>query len=307
MKQFTTFFLVLFCFFNLNAQNNNTVNSLIGDESYLLKYGVRPDNGVDEKTRIQTHLLYIEQFLRQQNTSCLSAIQQNNRNKMLEYLHAYCLAGAFPSNYDHPYKRLPCFIDKTGNICAVGYLIERSVGRDVTKKINSLYQYQYLLAINDSVIDKWIMQSGLTKHECAMIQPTYDYKFRGEPNPDVKPLTKTDSAEFVYESIMVDTAAKFICEAGKDPNVEWNSFILKNIVYPQIALESEIQGNVFISCVVKKDGSLSNIKIRHSQAPVLNVEALRIASLPSKWTPAYKNGNPVNSTLLFPIRFRFFQ
>jgi len=58
-------------------------------------------------------------------------------------------------------------------ICAVGYLIEKTAGRHVAEEINSKFKYDYLLAMNDETVDNWIMTSGLTKEECAMIQPTY--------------------------------------------------------------------------------------------------------------------------------------
>jgi hypothetical protein len=70
-------------------------------------------------------------------------------------------------------ERKPCFIDKTGNICAVGYLIEMTVGRAVSEKINAKYQYDYVMNMNEEFIDSWMHEYGLTKLECAMIQPTY--------------------------------------------------------------------------------------------------------------------------------------
>jgi hypothetical protein len=67
----------------------------------------------------------------------------------------------------------PCFIDKDNNICAVGYLIEQTIDRDVANKINSRHKYDYVLAMNDKRVDNWILTSGLTKKEFAMIQPAY--------------------------------------------------------------------------------------------------------------------------------------
>ena len=88
-------------------------------------------------------------------------------------LNEYWTAGIFPKNYDYPDQRIPCFIDKDGNICAVGYLIEQTAGRQIAEEINSKYKYEYILAMNDPTIESWIHANGLTKEECAMIQPTY--------------------------------------------------------------------------------------------------------------------------------------
>jgi hypothetical protein len=79
----------------------------------------------------------------------------------------------FPKNYDYAAQRKPCFIDKDGTICAVGYLVEQTTSRKVADDINSKHKYDEVLAMNDQVVDNWVLTSGLTKEECAMIQPTY--------------------------------------------------------------------------------------------------------------------------------------
>jgi hypothetical protein len=156
-----------------------TVNAVIGDESFTSLYGDRLLADVSEDERLQIHLRYVEEFLRSRDVSDLSEELRKNREEMLDLLNAYWQAGEFPKNYDYPDQRRPCFIDKDGNICAVGYLIEQTAGRVVAEDINEKYKYEYLLAMNDEGVDNWIDNSGLTKEECAMIQPTYG------PSPEV--------------------------------------------------------------------------------------------------------------------------
>ena len=152
---------------------DQTVNAVIGDISFMETFGQQPNNETDENKRLQTHLNYVEKLLRRKDISSLTKNQKQNRHKMLDLLHEYWTAGVFPKNYDYPNQRIPCFIDKDGNICAVGYLIERTSGRQTAEKINSKFKYEYLLAMNDQKVDRWVQSSGLTKEECAMIQPTY--------------------------------------------------------------------------------------------------------------------------------------
>jgi len=52
-------------------------------------------------------------------------------------------------------------------------LVEQTAGREVAEKINEKYRYENLMAMNDPLDDEWIAASGLTKRECAMIQPAY--------------------------------------------------------------------------------------------------------------------------------------
>jgi hypothetical protein len=152
-----------------------TVNAILGDESFIATYGLKPNSQTDEKIRIQTHLRYVKNILRKADVSSLNYQQQENRKKLLNLLHEYCEAGIFPKNYDYPNRRIPCFIDRDGNICAVGYLIEKTIGREIAEKINTRYQYEYVMNMQDEILEKWMTENGLTRKECAMIQPAYGY------------------------------------------------------------------------------------------------------------------------------------
>jgi hypothetical protein len=154
---------------------NYFINPVIGDISYMEKFGILPNDLTDEQTRISTHLAYIEKRLGQQPLTHLTPQQKQNREKVLALLHVYCLAGNFPKNYDFPGERKPCFIDSDGSICAVGYLIEKTAGRGAAEKINQLYQYDEIKDMDQTVIEKWAIEYGLTLEECAMIQPSYGF------------------------------------------------------------------------------------------------------------------------------------
>ncbi|MEZ5050827.1 MAG: hypothetical protein R2767_00525 [Chitinophagales bacterium] len=153
----------------------HTINPVIGDQSYLAMYGEEPDTGVSEHDRIAIHLAYVEQLLRQKDVSGLSAEERIQRSEMLDLLHEYREGRQYPSNYDHPEGRRPCFIDRDGNICAVGYLVEQSAGRELAEQINAKYQYDYIRDMDLPELADWVAGSGLSLEEVAMIQPTYGY------------------------------------------------------------------------------------------------------------------------------------
>ena len=130
-------FLTIFSTFtNLFSKPTQPVNQIIKDKSFVSKFGFLPTAETDEVLRIKTHLEYVEQFLRNKKTEGISATLIENRNNLLNILHQYIVEENFPSNYDYEGQRLPCFIDKNGKICAVGYLIEKSAGRGVAEDIN---------------------------------------------------------------------------------------------------------------------------------------------------------------------------
>lgn len=176
MKRIAKIICVLFMALPVCAQSfENTVNAVIGDVSYQQRFGRNPNESTNEILRLQTHLSYVEAMLSSKDVSHLSESQQRNRAAVMELLREYWMNGVFPTNYDYPGRR-PCFIDRDGNICAVGYLIEKTVGREVAEAINEDHQYDYLLDMDEEVIARWADTYGLTLEECAMIQPAYGWQ-----------------------------------------------------------------------------------------------------------------------------------
>jgi hypothetical protein len=175
LVQLLLFILISTNCLKISAKNDNVqpLNAILGDISFFEKYSSLPTQSVSEVLLIQTHLEYVESLLRKASTAHLTKKQKKNRQKAIENLHFYWTAGVFPENREFLNDRKPCFIDAKGNLCAVGYLIEQSAGREVAEQINARYQYEYLLEMEWNVIDEWIASSGLTKLECAMIQPSY--------------------------------------------------------------------------------------------------------------------------------------
>lgn len=160
-----------------NSDKSQSINLIIGDISFESKFGHKPNSSSDDQIRIITHLEYVEKLLRNKDISDLSPELQKKRGQTLDLLHDYWTAGLFPKNYDFLDQRKSCFIDKEGTICAVGYLVEKTTNRTIAEQINSKYQYDAIMNMEDSFIDEWITTCGLTKVELAMIQPMYN------PNP----------------------------------------------------------------------------------------------------------------------------
>ena len=195
----------------------NTVNAVIGDESFFDKYGHFQFDKVSETERIASHLEFVEHKLRLTDVSHLPCHLVEKRMKMLSLLQEYRLAEEFPSNYDYPGKRKPCFIDKIGNICAVGYLIEKTSGSDLAEKINDEFQYDYILDINMSELSYWLETSGLTLMECAMIQPSYGGPPYSEPDV-VEPEYGFVSSVLIGSSAAFTTINAIQIGAGRDKN-----------------------------------------------------------------------------------------
>jgi TonB family protein len=84
-------------------------------------------------------------------------------------------------------------------------------------------------------------------------------------------------------------------------------FIAKQIRYPKIAIEDGVQGQVFVSFVVNREGNIWNAKVVKSVHPALDQEAIRmIYSLP-QWKPGVHHGKAVNVAYNIPISFSFME
>lgn len=82
-------------------------------------------------------------------------------------------------------------------------------------------------------------------------------------------------------------------------------FLGKTIKYPTLAAENEIQGNVFVSFTVERDGSLNDIKIDRRLGYGTDEEAVRVLKLSRSWNPGMQNGRPVRVKYNIPIKFAF--
>jgi protein TonB len=80
-------------------------------------------------------------------------------------------------------------------------------------------------------------------------------------------------------------------------------FIANAVKYPVIAQENGIQGKVYVTFVVGKDGSVRDAKVARGVDPSLDKEALRVVNSLPKWKPGKQRGKPVNVSYTVPINF----
>lgn len=81
-------------------------------------------------------------------------------------------------------------------------------------------------------------------------------------------------------------------------------FIANSVKYPELAQEKGIQGKVYVTFVVAKDGLVANCEIARGVDPILDKEALRVVSSLPKWQPGKINGKAVNVQFTVPINFK---
>ena len=82
-----------------------------------------------------------------------------------------------------------------------------------------------------------------------------------------------------------------------------NKHIRKNFRYPDIAQEMGIQGRVYVSFIINKDGTIGNVRMRGPDKN-LEKEAARIINKLPKMTPGRQRGRPVRVPFSIPITFK---
>ncbi len=80
-------------------------------------------------------------------------------------------------------------------------------------------------------------------------------------------------------------------------------YLAENIDYPQLARESGIQGTVYVTFVVEKDGSVTDVRILRGIGGGCDEEALEVVRNMPKWKPGKQRGKPVRVQFNMPIRF----
>lgn len=87
---------------------------------------------------------------------------------------------------------------------------------------------------------------------------------------------------------------------GEDKLMEYLS---KNIKYPTIAKENNIQGRVYVTFVVDKDGKVTGAKVLRGIGGGCDEEALRVVKNMPEWKPGRQNGRSVLVQYNLPVVF----
>ncbi|MCW5808657.1 MAG: hypothetical protein KIT31_40280 [Deltaproteobacteria bacterium] len=148
-------------------------NHHLGDDSFVANHGRAPTAADGEKARMHEQLAYAHDLLaaRPATRPELTA----RRAQLLGYLRDYIAAAITPVN-TYVTWRSPVFIDARGAICAVGYLIERDVGRALPERIADAHRLDFLEDVAAAMpeVQAWVDGSGFTLEELASIQPGYE-------------------------------------------------------------------------------------------------------------------------------------
>lgn len=137
-----------------------------------------------------------------------------------------------------------------------------------------------------------------------------DKTIKGDPNADIVintpvgdgPINQEKTED--YEGIFTNVEVLPTFPGGLE---QFGKFLGRNLRYPPIARENGIQGRVFCTFVVEKDGSLTDIKVARGIGGGCDEEAIRVLRSSPKWNPGVQNGRNVRVSYTVPIFFQLQQ
>jgi TonB family protein len=119
---------------------------------------------------------------------------------------------------------------------------------------------------------------------------------------ELKPDSATGQLTIVVQEAVYSVVEQMPEFPGGDLNA-LRTYLGKEVKYPAEAAKKGIQGKVYVTFVVAKDGAISNAKVVRGVDAMLDAEALRVVNTMPKWIPGKQSGKDVAVQFTVPINF----
>jgi protein TonB len=124
---------------------------------------------------------------------------------------------------------------------------------------------------------------------------------------NVEPVTTGSGGgagpDITESNVPVSTAVLSVMPTPVGGDAAWTKFLMKNLRYPDQAVEAEKGGKVWITFVIEKDGTLTDVKVMKGVGYGMDEEALRVLKKAPAWKPGIMSGRPVRVQFTLPINF----
>ncbi|HEY0030691.1 MAG TPA: TonB family protein [Bacteroidia bacterium] len=124
------------------------------------------------------------------------------------------------------------------------------------------------------------------------------------PNPFADSGSVADPDIIVVRKI-APAPAVIVTIADKMPKLDnMAQFIADNLKYPRVAIENGTTGVVYVTFVVEKDGSVTDVKLLKGIGDGCEQEAMRVVRNFPKWEPGVTKGENQRVQCNLPVHFR---
>ena len=175
-------------------------------------------------------------------------------------------------------------------------------------KVKASIEFTVPKIVDDDKVDhskELKTQDEVTKSSFAFA--SQDYAGDGEGGINIDDLkdnqtaggTSTPKEEEVVDNALVEVQASY--PGGEAALI---AFISKTLVYPQIAVEQDLQGTVILRFRVNADGTVGDIIVKKSLSRECDQAAADVVKKLKRFIPAKQQGHPVPVWFTLPIRFQ---
>ena len=162
-------------------------------------------------------------------------------------------------------------------------------------KLQKVIKFVPPKVVKEEVVEEIPTIEEIKQHEVAAVE--------------VEGPTEIVFDEPVEEVVVAEDENKIFTVVEQQPEFQGGyeammNFLKKNIRYPASARRMGVDGTVYVSFVVSKDGSISEVKVIRGLSADLDQEAVRVVSMMPPWRPGKQNGKPVFVRFVLPIKFK---
>jgi protein TonB len=118
-----------------------------------------------------------------------------------------------------------------------------------------------------------------------------------ETKPPPKSVKEEPKSESTFFTIIEENASYPGGEAARQ------QFLKENVKYPDTARAAKIEGTVYVTFVIERDGSISDVKVLRGIGGGCDEEAIRVVKLMPNWIPGKQRGKAVRNQFNMPINF----
>lgn len=121
---------------------------------------------------------------------------------------------------------------------------------------------------------------------------------------DVQSGTESQKVDVVDDAKLYDSGNVESIPEYRGGSKALAMFIASRLRYPAKARENRVQGKVYISFVIEKNGSLSEFKVIKGIGSGCDEEAIRVMKSSPNWKPGAVKGFPVRTSYILPVSFQ---
>ncbi len=180
-------------------------------------------------------------------------------------------------------------------ITATFWVKESYYRRALRDNYSALIKYEIIIDESGKIIS--LREIGTKNEEVQTTQP--DSIAFIEPQATTQENQVAAVPDKVYDNTLVDIAPEYAGGAK-----ELGRFFASNLKYPDLAKQKNVQGKVYLSFIVEKDGTLTDIKIKQGIGSGCDEEASRVLKASEKWKPGMIKDSPVRTYFSVPVTFQ---